>query len=507
MEKREPIYIAIDLKSFYASVECRERNLDPLTTNLVVADESRTEKTICLAVSPSLKAYGIPGRARLFEVVERVRQVNAERERRTPGGRLNGSSTDATVLEREPQLAVGYIAAPPRMALYMDYSTRIYQIYLKYIAPEDIHVYSIDEVFIDVSPYLETYHLTPKQFASKLVQEIMTLTGITATAGIGTNLYLCKVALDIEAKHAKPDEYGVRIAELDEMSYRRNLWEHRPITDFWRVGRGYEKKLNKVGIYTMGDVARCSIGGSSEYYNEELLYRLFGVNAELLIDHAWGYEPCTIAQIKAYRPESNSIGSGQVLHCPYDFDKTRLVVREMVDLLVLDLVDKGLVTDQMVLTVGYDIDNLKIPEIRKKYKGEVTTDRYGRQVPKHAHGTANLAKRTSSTRLITEAVLELYDKIVNPSLLVRRLNLTANRVVPEREAASEETFEQMSLFAEQSEKAEKHQEEELAREKKMQQAMLDIKKKYGKNAILKGMNLEEGATAMSRNSQIGGHKA
>ena len=507
--KNEHSYIAIDLKSFYASVECRERNLDPLTTNLVVADPERTEKTICLAVSPSLKKYGIPGRARLFEVVQRVREVNAERKQKAPGRVLNGFSSDATEIAKSSDLGVSYITAPPRMALYMEYSTRIYNVYLQYIAPEDIHVYSIDEVFIDVSPYLETYKMTPKELASQMIQDIYAATGITATAGVGTNLYLCKVAMDIEAKHAMPDEHGVRIAQLDELSYRKLLWEHRPITDFWRVGRGYQKKLEQIGLYTMGDVARCSIGKSNEYYNEELLYKIFGINAELLIDHAWGWEPCTIADIKAYKPETNSLGSGQVLHCAYDFAKTRLVVREMTDLLVLDLVDKGLVTDQVVLTVGYDIDNLINPDIRRKYKGEVTTDRYGRQIPKHAHGTANLKRQTSSTRMITAAVMELYDRIVNPNLLIRRLNLTANHVVSEQSAAKEETYEQLNLFTnyEAVEQQRKEEEEDLEREKRMQLAVLDIKKKFGKNAILKGMNLEEGATAVQRNSQIGGHRA
>ena len=506
---KEHIYIAIDLKSFYASVECKERGLDPLTTNLVVADPSRTEKTICLAVSPSLKAYGIPGRARLFEVVQRVREVNAERRQHAPGRTLHGFSSDATEIANSPDLGVGYVTAPPRMALYMEYSTRIYNVYLKYVAPEDIHVYSIDEVFIDATPYLETYKFTPKAFASRMIQDVYAATGITAAAGIGTNLYLCKIAMDIEAKHASPDEYGVRVAQLDEMSYRKILWGHKPITDFWRVGRGYAKKLEQIGLYTMGDIARCSLGKANEYYNEDLLYKIFGINAELLIDHAWGWEPCTIADIKAYKPETNSIGSGQVLHCAYDYNKTRLVVREMTDILVLDLVDKGLVTDQVVLTVGYDIDNLTNPDIRRKYKGEVTTDRYGRQVPKHAHGTANLDRLTSSTKLITEAVTQLYDRIVNPNLLIRRLNLTANHVVSEQSAQKKETYEQLTLFTdyEAREQQRRAEETELEKEKKMQQAVLDIKKKFGKNAILKGMNFEEGATTIQRNSQIGGHRA
>lgn len=505
---KERTYIAIDLKSFYASVECVERGLNPLTTHLVVADAGRTEKTICLAVSPSLKSYGISGRARLFEVVQRVKEINRERRRKAPGHRLEGSSVLAQELEEDPALAVDYIAAPPRMAYYMEYSTRIYDIYLKYVAPEDMHVYSVDEVFMDVTDYLEVYQKTPGELAATIIQDVLETTGITATAGIGTNLYLCKIAMDVEAKHIEPDENGVRIAWLDEMSYRRNLWTHQPITDFWRVGPGYARKLAQAGLYTMGDVARCSIGKAGDYYNEDLLYKLFGVNAELLIDHAWGWEPCTIAQIKSYRPSTNSLGSGQVLSCPYDWEKARLVVKEMTDLLVLELVDKGLVTDQMVLTVGYDVDNLRQDQ-KKRYRGEVTTDRYGRKIPKHAHGTVNLARKTSSTHLIMEAVLSLYDDIVNEKLLIRRINITANHVIPEADAERETQFEQLSLFedAEQEELRKQQEEQELAREKRMQHAVIDIKKKFGKNAILRGMNLEEGATARNRNNQIGGHRA
>lgn len=508
MKEKNHYYIAIDLKSFYASVECMERNLDPLRTNLVVADESRTEKTICLAVSPSLKAYGIPGRARLFEVVQRVKEVNAERKLRA-GGVQEAFSYDAKELEENGKLGVRYIAAQPRMALYMEYSTRIYEIYLKYIAPEDMHVYSIDEVFMDVTHYLNTYHMTPRQLAETIIDDVLRETGITATAGIGTNLYLCKVAMDVEAKHIQPDERGVRIAELDERSYREKLWAHRPIRDFWRVGRGYARKLAENGMYTMGDVARCSIGKEGDFYNEDLLYKLFGINAELLIDHAWGYEPVTIADIKAYKPQSNSISAGQVLQCPYDFEKGKLIVREMTDLLVLDLVDKRLVTDQMVLTIGYDIENLKKKEIASAYKGEVTVDHYGRRVPKHAHGTANLTRRTSSTRLIMEAVMELYERIVDPRLLIRRVTLVANRVVDESEAKEEQTYTQLELFTdyEALEREQKQEEEAIARERKIQEAMISVKKRYGKNAILKGMNLEEGATARDRNRQIGGHKA
>ena len=504
-----PTYIAIDLKSFYASVECTERQLNPLTTNLVVADSQRTEKTICLAVSPSLKSYGIHGRARLFEVVQRVREVNLERKSRAPGRQFTGSSYSAAELAAHPELELSYIIAPPRMAFYLEYSTIVYNIYLKYIAPEDIHVYSIDEVFMDVTHYLKTYAVTPRELASRIILDVLDSTGITATAGIGTNLYLCKVAMDIVAKHVEPDSHGVRIAQLDEMSYRRLLWDHRPLTDFWRVGHGYRKKLESAGLFTMGDIARCSVGSDRDYHNEELLYQMFGVNAELLIDHAWGWEPATIAQIKAYKPETNSVSSGQVLHCPYDAEKGKLIVREMTDLLVLDLVEKKLVTDQMVLTIGYDIDNLTNPEIRKNYKGQIITDHYGRKVPKHANGSANLKRQTSSTRIITDAVMELYDRIVDPGLLIRRVTIAANHLVDETQAAAKEQFEQLDLFTDYAalERERKEEEERLSRERKLQEAMLSIKKKFGKNAILKGMNLQEGATAMERNHQIGGHKA
>ena len=509
MEQKERTYIAIDLKSFYASVECIERRLDPMSTNLVVADASRTEKTICLAVSPSLKSYGISGRARLFEVVQRVKEVNAERLRNAPGRQFSGSSYNYPELRENPSLSVDYIAAPPRMAYYMQYSTRIYQIYLRFIAPEDIHVYSIDEVFLDVTDYLHTYNLTAHELAMKIIREVLKETGITATAGIGTNLYLSKIAMDIVAKHMPADEDGVRIAELDEMKYRKLLWTHQPLTDFWRVGPGYARKLEENGLFTMGDVARCSLGKATDFYNEDLLYRLFGINAELLIDHAWGWEPCTIADIKAYKPESNSISSGQVLQCPYNFDKGKLIVREMTDLLVLDLVDKGLVTDQMVLTVGYDIECLTNPEIRRKYHGPVTRDHYGRQVPKAAHGSINLEAPTSSTRRITEAVMELYDRIVDRNLLVRRMYVVANRVMDESSVKAGAEPEQLELFTdyEALEKEREAEETALNREKNMQKAVLEIKKKYGKNAILKGMNLEEGAMTIERNRQIGGHKA
>lgn len=511
MAEQQRQYIAIDLKSFYASVECKERGFDPMNTNLVVADASRTEKTICLAVTPSLKAYGIPGRARLFEVVQKLKEVNAERRLSAPGRQFVGSSYFADELKTHAALEISYIAAPPRMALYMQYSTRIYDIYLQYVAPEDIHVYSIDEVFMDVTQYLGTYKMTAKELAGRIIRQVEQETGITATAGIGTNLYLCKVALDIVAKHVEPDEKGVRIAELDEMSYRRLLWSHRPLTDFWRVGRGYRKKLEEYGLYTMGDIARCSLGGPRDFYNEDLMYKLFGINAELLIDHAWGWEPVTMDLIKAYKPSVNSTSSGQVLQSPYNFEMGRLIVREMTDLLVLDLVEKRLVTDQLVLTVGYDIENLTNPDIRKKYKGEVTTDGYGRKVPKHAHGTANLSRQTSSTKLITDAVMELYDTIVNPDLLVRRINITANRLVDEQKATEKafREFEQLTLFTnfEEDQKKKEAEEAALSKERKLQEAMLSVKKRYGKNAMLKGMNLQEGAMTRERNNQIGGHKA
>lgn len=509
MSEKPPIYIAIDLKSFYASVECIERRLNPLTTNLVVADTRRTEKTICLAVSPSLKAYGISGRARLFEVVQKVKKINTERRRQAPGRQFTGSSYHDTELKEHPELELSYLAAPPRMAHYIEYSTRIYKIYLKYLAPEDIHVYSIDEVFMDVTHYLETYRMTARELASLIMKDVLDSTGITATAGIGTNLYLCKVALDIMAKHARPDQNGALIAELDELTYRRFLWNHRPLTDFWRVGRGYQKKLEAAGLFTMGDIARCSLGKDGDYYNEDLLYHLFGVNAELLIDHAWGWEPVTMDLIKAYKPETNSICSGQVLQCPYPFAKGKLIVREMADLLALELVDKRMVTDQIVLTIGYDIDNLTDPKILKYYKGEITTDRYGRKVPKHAHGTVNLELPTSSTRIITDAVLSLYDQIVHPDLLIRRVTITANRLVNETDALHIEHYEQLDLFTDYNalEQEKKEEEVRLFRERKLQEAMLSMKKKYGKNAILKGMNLQEGATTMERNRQIGGHKA
>lgn len=509
MLEEERSYIAIDLKSFYASAECVDRGLNPLTTNLVVADKSRTDKTICLAVSPSLKSYGIPGRPRLFEVVQKVREANAVRRMHAPGSTFTDKSYDDCVLKESPEYAIDYIVAMPRMAKYMELSTQIYNIYLKYIAPEDIHVYSVDEVFIDATHYLMTYGLTVRELAVKMIKDVLDTTGITATCGIGTNLYLCKVAMDIVAKHIDADENGVRIAQLDEMSYRRTLWNHRPLTDFWRVGRGYARRLEQVGLYTMGDIARCSVGAKNAYFNEEMLYKMFGVNAELLIDHAWGWEPCRICDIKAYKPDSHSLSSGQVLKCPYTFEQARVVVREMTDALALELVDKGMVTSQIVLTIGYDIENLADDSGNGAYKGAVTKDRYGRKVPEHAHGTENIDRKTSSAALMLQAVTRLYDRIADPGLLIRRINVTANRIVDEKSASSEQLFRQLDLFTDYDDlKHEKEREEEqLEREKRMQKAMLDIKKKYGKNAILKGMNYQEGATARERNEQIGGHKA
>lgn len=496
-DKEQHIYIAIDLKSFYASVECRERDLDPITTNLVVADSSRTEKTICLAVSPSLKAYGIPGRARLFEVVQKVKEINIERRRKAPNNNFTGSSYDDIALKKNRDLELTYIVAPPRMGYYMKYSTNIYNIYLKWFSKEDIYVYSIDEVFIDVTNYLRTYKMQARELATKVIQDVYNNTGITATAGIGTNLYLCKVAMDIVAKHAQPNENGVRIAGLDEKTYRKLLWEHRPLTDFWRVGKGYATKLEKNRIYTMGDIARTSIK------NEELLYKLFGINAELLIDHAWGYEPVTLKEIKAYKPTTNSISSGQVLHCPYNYEDTRLIVKEMTELLTLDLVSKNLVTNQIVLTIGYDVENLTDFNLKSLYKGEVTIDRYGRKVPKHAHGTINLNHKTSSTKAITKAVMELYERIMNKNLLARRIYVVANNVIDEETAKKEQLYEQIDMFSDYKKKNEESKNEQM--EKELQKAMIDIKNKYGKNAILKGMNLQEAGTTRDRNRQIGGH--
>ena len=496
-------YIAIDLKSFYASVECVERGLDPLDTCLVVADSSRTEKTICLAVTPPLKAYGISGRARLFEVVQQVKMENARRRGRLRGGDFTGKSCLASQLNSDPRLELDYIVAQPRMAYYMEYSTRIYNIYTRYVAPEDIHVYSIDEVFMDATDYLKTRGISAHDFARLMIRDVLHETGITATAGIGSNLYLCKVAMDIGAKRVPADRDGVRIAALDEASYRRQLWSHQPLTDFWRVGRGYARKLEAVGLRTMGDIARCSLGGANEYYNEELLYKLFGVNAQLLIDHAWGWEPCTIKDIKAYRPESNSISVGQVLQGPYDYEGGKMILREMADGLILDLVDQGLVASQIALTVGYDKDN---PE--SGYTGETQTDSYGRQLPKAAHGSTNLGRHTSSTRLIMDAVMALYERIVDRKLSVRRMYVVAANVIRSEDAKAPEA-EQLDLFTDYGQESRRQEEEQsaLARERNKQQAMLAIKKKYGKNAILHGTSYQEGATGRDRNQQIGGHRA
>ena len=496
------IYACIDLKSFYASVECRERNLDPLKTNLVVADSERTEKTICLAVSPSLKSFGIPGRARLFEVVTKIRNVNYERRKKAYRYKFTGKSYNIDELNRNKNLEIDYIIAKPRMSHYIKYSTDIYNVYLKYLSPEDIYVYSIDEVFCDITNYLKFNKLTAKEFVTKMIQDVYETTGITATAGIGTNLYLAKVAMDIVAKHTKPNEFGVRIAGLDEMQYRKYLWKYKPITSFWRVGKGYAKKLEDNKIYTMGDIARCSIN------NEELLYKLFGKNAELLIDHAWGWEPCTIKDVKSYKPTTNSVSSGQVLHCPYENKKARLIIREMSDLLALDLVAKNLVTNQLVITIGYDIDNLTIPEIRSKYDGDITLDHYGREVPKHAHGTINIDHYTSSSKTITEYMLKLFDRVINKNLLVRRINIVASNVVKPETVKNKPIIQQFDLFSnnEEQEELKRKQLEYEKDEKKVQEVLLNIKSRFGKNAILKGMNLEEGGTTIERNGQVGGHK-
>ncbi len=504
MEERRRTYIAIDLKSMYASVECVDIGLNPLTTNLVVADISRTEKTICLAVTPSLKQYGIGGRARLFEVVQRVQEINNERRQKVPGKRLTGKSFSDTELRQHPEWAVDYIVASPRMARYMEISTKIYSIYLKYVSHEDIHVYSVDEVFMDVTDYLASYKMTAHELAMTMIRDVLSQTGITATAGIGTNMYLCKVAMDIKAKTMPADKDGVRIAELDEMSYRRELWDYQPLTKFWRVGRGVAQKLALYGIDTMGKIARQS------EKDEELLYRLFGMNAELLIDHAWGWEPCTIKEVKAYKPETNSLSNGQVLHEPYDVKKASVVVREMAEEMALELVAKRLVTNQLTLTVGYDIENLIRPEIRKQYHGEVTTDHYGRKVPKHAHGTHNLPRYTSSSRTIMDGAVELFERIVNPNLLIRRMSLVSNNVVQEQVALDRsKTPKQLDLFTDYAmlERQRKVEQAQMEKERRLQETQLTIKRRYGKNAILRGLNFEEGATAKDRNKQIGGHKA
>lgn len=510
MAEKTKTYIAIDLKSFYASVECAERGLDPLEANLVVADESRTDKTICLAVSPALKAHGISGRARLFEAKQRIKEVNRDRQRKAPEHRFRGKSIYASELAADPSLELDFVVAPPRMAYYMDYSKSIVEIYMRYVSFDDILVYSIDEVFIDATPYLTTYNVTAPEFAMMLIQEVLKETRITATAGIGTNMYLAKIAMDIVAKHIPADKDGVRIAELDEMSYRDKLWTHRPLTDFWRVGRGIARKLEQNGLFTMGDIARCSEGKDSDYYNEDLLYKLFGVNAELLIDHAWGWEPTEIADCKAYKPESKSLSQGQVLSRPYDFEAGRVVVLEMADVLSIDLVRAGLFTDQVILDVGYDIENLTDPKRVAKYKGAIVTDYYGRQVPKSVHGSKNLGRQTSSTHKIMDAVAAIYDSIVDKNLLVRRFNIAVTHLVPESEAKSTvPEVEQLDLFTdyEALEQQRKAEADELDRELRMQKALIAIRDKFGKNAIVKGLNMHESSTAMERNKQVGGHKA
>ena len=510
-DERARVYVAIDLKSFYASVECVDRGLDPLGVNLVVADPGRTEKTICLAVSPSLKAYGIPGRARLFEVVEKVKTVNARRRMKAPNRTLTGSSCVDAELKADAALAVDYIVAPPRMGRYVEMSRRICGIYRRFISPEDIHVYSVDEIFADVTDYLKFYGVTARELTMRMIRAVLSETGITATAGIGSNMFLCKIAMDIVAKHMEPDADGVRLAELDEQSFRRTLWTHKPITDFWMIGRGIARRLEKLGIYTMGDIARCSIGDPGEFYNEELLYKTFGVNAQLIIDHAWGYEPCTIAAVKACKPKSKSLSSGQVLKEPYPYDKARIVIREMTDKLVLEMTDKGYETDRMVIDIGYDIENLRDPAILKDYKGPVTYDAYGRPVPKHGHGTANLGCYTSSTRIITDKVMELWDRTVNKDLLIRRLNIAANNLIPEKDdpEKKKDGFVQLDMFTdyEELQKEKEEREEALTKEKNLQKAMIEIRSRYGKNAVLKGSSLKEGSTVIERNGQIGGHKA
>lgn len=493
------IYVAIDLKSFYASVECKERNLDPLTTNLVVADASRTEKTICLAVSPSLKTFGVKSRPRLFEVIQKVKEVNNQRLKESGQSAFKEASYNYRKL-KDPKIKVDYLVAKPRMALYMEYSTKIFNIYQRYVSAEDIHVYSIDEVFIDITGYLQVYNMTPKQLVLKMIQDVLKETGITATAGIGMNLFLAKVAMDIVAKHRKADKDGVRIALLDEMRYRKLLWEHRPLTDFWRIGKGYSNKLEANGLYTMGDIALCSLE------NEDKLYKLFGINAELLIDHAWGYEPCTMQDIKAYKPSAKSIGTGQVLSCAYTVEKGKLIVKEMAESLSLDLVNQKYLTKQLVLTIGYDIDNLK-PD--HKYQGEVKIDGYGRKIPRSSHGTIHLDRYTSSTKIIVENMVCLMKQIVDENLLIRRINMAAINLIREEELKNTPTFTQIDLFTDINalELEEKRMNQFLKKEKKIQKTIIQIKEKYGKNAIFKAMDLGEGATTMKRNSEIGGHNA
>ena len=501
------VYLCIDLKSFYASVECVERNLDPLKTNLVVADNERTEKTICLAVTPALKSFGISGRSRLFEVVQKVEEVNKNRLKEVR--KFNGESFDIDELKKDISKKMTFIIAKPQMSKYIQISTKIYEVYLKYIAPEDIHVYSIDEVFMDITSYLEAYKMTPQELAKTIIKDVMKNTKITATAGIGTNMYLAKVAMDVVAKHIDADSDGVRIAQLDEISYRKKLWNHRPLTDFWRVGKGISTRLEKIGIYTMGDIARCSIGDiNNDVYNENLLYNEFGINAELLIDHAWGYEPTTIKDIKNYKPKIKSLTSGQVLSCGYDYNKSKIVVKEMVEMLSLDLVKKKLVTNSMTLTIGYDIDNLKDVEIMSKYKGEIGKDYLGRKVPKNSHGSSNFSYTSSTTKLIS-IVDELYDRIISDILLIKRINLSFNNVILESNIVKSDGYKQLDIFNEYEDikKKEKLEEENIIKERKLQETIISLKSKYGKNTIIKGMDLEDGATTVERNSQVGGHKA
>ena len=504
----DKVYAAIDLKSFYASVECVARGLDPLRTNLVVADSSRTEKTICLAVSPALKSFGVPGRPRLFEVIAKVKEINAERLRNSPRHKLIGSSYDTEELKADQSLALDFIRAVPRMNHYMQISGEIYQIYLDHISADDIHVYSIDEVFIDLTDYIRSYRISPRELTMKLIREVYKKTGITATAGIGTNLYLAKVAMDIEAKHSPPDENGVRIAELDDMSYRKKLWRHRPITDFWRIGHGYAGKLAEKGLYTMGDVAKCSVSRDG-YYSEKLLYSMFGINAELLIDHAWGWEPCTIADIKAYTSESSSISSGQVLKEPYSIEDAELIVCEMADTLSLELVEKGLTADQVVLNISYDSENISGTGRGGKYSGETVTDRYGRKIPKAAHGSVNLGRFTSSGRMITDAAVSLYEKIVNKDLLIRYVYVILNHVSPSGENKGTVYPSQPDLFTDYSAEEKREQETEavLKKENRLQKSILEIQERFGKNAILKGMSFQDKATQIERNEQIGGHRS
>lgn len=525
--KKERVYLCIDLKSFYASVECVERGLDPLTVNLVVADKERTEKTICLAVTPSMKSYGISGRPRLFEVVKAVSDINKNRKYNAPDRRFTGKSYDSQALKDDPSLELDYVTAVPRMALYIKYSARIYDIYLKYVSSDDILVYSIDEVFMDITDYLAAKKITPKAFAKTVVSDVLKETGITATVGIGTNMYLAKVAMDITAKKMAPDKDGVRIAVLNEDSYRRQLWSHRPITDFWRVGHGYSDKLYKNRMFTMGDIAEASLG----VYGRRTLKKIFGINAKMLIDHAWGYEPCTIKEAKEYIPDNKSIGCGQVLQEAYTNEKARIVLREMLEEIALDLTEKKFLTDQIVLTIGYDVVNLK-DKSEEDYKGEIKIDMYGRKIPKHAHGTANLGIKTASVHIISNAVLELYDKITDKNMFVRRINLAANNVVFDgfenednqlynQSYKTDEYYEQTDMFScldylsedvKAKKKAEKEKADEkrrlmLKRENSLQKAMISLKNQFGKNAVIKGASLQKGATGMERNNQIGGHKA